>query len=230
MSAPSPRSPKIRAIIQKALSEDLPNGDATTEALFPNAVFAQAQVVANEAMTLAGIAIAHQVFREIDDFPIKGIGFKDITAILLDPYLCNALVEEYARRLKQQDIIPDVVVGIESRGFLFGIPLAQKFNAPFIPVRKEGKLPGETVSVSYELEYGEATMEMHKNDLPAGSKVLIHDDLLATGGTACAAAELIERQGAEVVAYTFIIALDFLNGRNVLKRYCENIIAIANYK
>lgn len=165
--------------------------------------------------------------RDVHDFPKPGIVFKDITPILKDPELCREITKALAEQLKEIDI--DVVVGIESRGFLFGPQLAQLLNVPFVPIRKVGKLPYKTVRQSYDLEYGSAMIEMHEDALIAGQKVLIHDDLLATGGTVVAASELVMQLGAEVVGYSFIIGLDFLNGRLRLAPYCNKIFFLASY-
>ena len=167
--------------------------------------------------------------RDVADFPKPGIMFKDITPILLDPVLCNDVVEEFAKQFSGHNI--DAIVGVESRGFLFGMLLAQKINVPFITVRKAGKLPYKTISFEYDLEYGSAKMEMHVDALQKGWNVMIHDDLLATGGTAAAAASLIEMQQAKVAGFSFLIALDFLNGKEKLHKYtkAENIVSLVNF-
>lgn len=165
--------------------------------------------------------------RDVNDFPKAGIVFKDITPILKDPQLCMEITKALAEQLKDLGI--DVVAGIESRGFLFGPVLAQLLNVPFVPIRKAGKLPYKTVQQSYELEYGTATIELHEDALLAGQKVLIHDDLLATGGTVVAASKLVMQLGAEVAGYSFIIALDFLNGRVRLAPYSKEIFSLASY-
>jgi adenine phosphoribosyltransferase len=165
--------------------------------------------------------------RDIKDFPKPGIVFKDITPILSDPILTaevtNAFAEEYA------DLKIDAVMGIESRGFFWGLLLAQKLNVPFIPVRKKGKLPYKTVSHKYDLEYGSAEIEVHADAIQAGAKILIHDDLLATGGTAEAAAYIVNKQKAEVAAFSFLVVLDFLNGSERLKSFSENIKGLVHY-
>lgn len=165
--------------------------------------------------------------RDVPDFPKPGILFKDITPLLLDPDLATAINEEIVRQLS--DVQVNAVCAIESRGFLFGFLIAHAMRVPFIPVRKEGKLPGETVAYSYDLEYGSATMEVHAKDIVPGWKVLIHDDLLATGGTAVAAAELMQRQGAEVSAFAFIIGLSFLHGSERLRPYSRKIVTLVSY-
>ncbi|MFA4866678.1 MAG: adenine phosphoribosyltransferase [Pedobacter sp.] len=165
--------------------------------------------------------------RDVNDFPKPGIVFKDITPILKDPALCLEITRAMAAQVKGMDI--DVVAGIESRGFLFGPQLAELLNVPFVPIRKAGKLPYTTVQQTYDLEYGTATIEMHEDALLPGQKVLIHDDLLATGGTVVAASKLVMQLGAEVAGYSFIIALDFLNGRLRLAPYSDKIYLLASY-
>lgn len=168
-----------------------------------------------------------QIIRDVPDFPKPGIIFKDITPILKSPELCNEIAAALAAQLK--DIKVDVVAGIESRGFLFGLALAQQLNVPFVPIRKAGKLPCKTVQQSYDLEYGSATLEVHEDAFDAGQKVLIHDDLLATGGTVVAASALVQKLGASVAGYSFLINLDFLNGKDRLKTYSEHIFSLADY-
>ena len=123
----------------------------------------------------------------------------------------------------------DAIVGVESRGFLFGFLLANKMNIPFVPIRKVGKLPGETLKFKYDLEYGSAEVEVHKSDIKKGWNIVVHDDLLATGGTACAASELIQKLGANVAAFTFVISLDYLNGSEKLEKYSKKIISLKRY-
>lgn len=165
--------------------------------------------------------------RNVPDFPKQGINFKDITPVLLDAKLCGEIVEFVYQEVK--DLGLSAIAGTESRGFMFGFALAQKMNLPFILIRKKGKLPADTFEASYDLEYGSATLEIHKDALKKNDKVLIHDDLLATGGTAVASAELVEKCGAEVKAFNFLIGLDFLNGEEKLKEITENIITLARY-
>ena len=167
------------------------------------------------------------VIRDVPDFPKPGILFKDITPILLNPQLTRDIVDEMAENVTALDI--DAIVGIESRGFWFGIMLANKLNVPFIPIRKKGKLPYKTVSYKYDLEYGSAEIEMHQDELKEGWNVLIHDDLLATGGTAAASAELIKTQKANVAGFSFVVDLSFLNGSDMLKKYSENIFNLVRY-
>ncbi|MGM8363448.1 adenine phosphoribosyltransferase [Flavobacterium sp. ARAG 55.4] len=163
--------------------------------------------------------------RDIQGFPKEGILFKDITPLLNDAQATQECLKTLAASLKGQKI--NKVVGAESRGFLFGILLAQELNAGFIPVRKHGKLPYDTVSVSYDLEYGTDTLEIHKDAIQKGDKVLIHDDVLATGGTAKAVCDLVEKLGGEIVQFNFLMELTFLNGREKLNGY--NIFAAVTY-
>jgi adenine phosphoribosyltransferase len=165
--------------------------------------------------------------RDIPDFPQPGIIFKDITPILKDPQLCNEIIDEFVAQLKGVEV--DVVAGVESRGFLFGLMLANRLGLPFVPVRKQGKLPYHTISESYKLEYGQATIEVHTDAFEAGAKVLIHDDLLATGGTVVATSKLIEKAGAQVAGYSFLISLDFLQAKGRLTRFSEKIISLVQY-
>ena len=153
--------------------------------------------------------------RDVPNFPKEGIMFKDITTIMLDPVLSNDVIDELVNIYKDQKI--EAVAGIESRGFLFGYPLAIKLGVPFILIRKQGKLPYKKISYDYDLEYGSATIEMHTDALSEGQRVLIHDDLLATGGSASAAANLITKCGGVVAGFNFLVSLDFLNGEEKLK-------------
>ena len=160
------------------------------------------------------------------DFPKPGILFKDITPILLDPILLKDMITEMAYQFK--DVKIDAVAGIESRGYLFGVLLAQKLQVPFIMIRKEGKLPSKTIKESYDLEYGSATIEVHEDAIVEGSHVLIHDDLLATGGTALAAASLINQKG-HIAGFSFIIDLTFLEGSKKLQKINPNIKSLITY-
>ena len=155
--------------------------------------------------------------RSIKDFPKEGIMFRDITTLLKEPEAFNKALDELLLFTNQVKI--DKVVGIESRGFIFGSLLAQKLDVGFILARKPGKLPAETESETYQLEYGEDKIEMHKDAINPGDKVLLHDDLLATGGTAEAVTKLIEKLGGEVVQISFLVELSFLNGRDKLDGY-----------
>lgn len=152
--------------------------------------------------------------RDIQDFPKPGIGFKDITPLLNNPKARQETLEMLLSTVKDTKI--DKVIGVESRGFFFGILLAEELNAGFIPVRKPKKLPFETISATYDLEYGTDTLEIHIDAIQKGDKVLIHDDVLATGGTAKAVCELVERLGGEIVQCNFLMELSFLNGREKL--------------
>jgi adenine phosphoribosyltransferase len=165
--------------------------------------------------------------RDVADFPKPGIMFKDITPILTNNTLCDDIVNETVKRLEGIKI--DAIAGIESRGFLFGFLLAQKLRVPFIPVRKAGKLPYETISYSYNLEYGTATIEVHTDALKPGDSILIHDDLLATGGTAIAAAELVKQLGGTIAAYSFIVELEFLEGRQSLMQYSDKVVSLIGF-
>lgn len=158
-----------------------------------------------------------KLIRKIPDFPIEGINFIDITTLLKDPYGIKETSHQLFELAKDKGITK--VVGVESRGFIFGASLAEKLNAGFVPIRKPGKLPAETIKATYKLEYGEDSIEIHKDAIEPGDKVLLHDDLLATGGTMEAAAGLIKNIGAEVVQISFLIELTFLNGREKLKDY-----------
>ena len=165
--------------------------------------------------------------RSIKDFPVKGIIFRDITTLLKEPEAVNKTLKGLLTFTDGIKI--DKVVGIESRGFIFGSLLAQKLDVGFILARKPGKLPAETESETYQLEYGEDKIEIHKDAISKGDKVLLHDDLLATGGTAVAATKLIEKLGGEVVQISLIIELTFLNGREKLKDYTvKSIITYDN--
>lgn len=168
-----------------------------------------------------------EVINEVPNFPKEGINFKDITPLFLDAQLSSEIIDELVNRCETMNI--SAVVGIESRGFLFGFALAQRLNLPFVLVRKKGKLPAATFSVEYDLEYGSAVLEIHKDALGKGDKVLVHDDLLATGGTSVATAELIKLSGAEVAGFSFIINLKFLNGSTKISQFNENIINLASY-
>ncbi|HHN75031.1 MAG TPA: adenine phosphoribosyltransferase [Acidobacteria bacterium] len=165
------------------------------------------------------------LIREIADFPQPGILFRDITPLLADPEGLSATVdqlEQWARGVR-----PEVVVGIESRGFIFGVPLALRLGVGFVPVRKPGKLPARTVTQTYELEYGTDSLEIHADALAAGQRVLIVDDLLATGGTAAAAARLVRQVGGRVEGLLFVIELTALGGRRRLEG--ETVHALLSY-
>ncbi|MFZ9046828.1 MAG: adenine phosphoribosyltransferase [Cyclobacteriaceae bacterium] len=165
--------------------------------------------------------------RNVPDFPKPGINFKDITPIMQDPILSNQVLDDLYERYLGNGV--DVVAGLESRGFLFGYPLAMRLGVPFVLVRKKGKLPYEKISFDYELEYGTATIEMHTDSIEKGQRVLIHDDLLATGGSAEAVAELITQMGGEITGFNFLVELEFLNGREKLTRFSDNISTFVTY-
>jgi len=162
----------------------------------------------------------------IPDFPEKGVMFRDVTSALVDPDGLRLAVDEMQALLDGLDF--DVIVGLESRGFLFGMPIAYNLRKPFVLVRKKGKLPRETVSKEYDLEYGSAVIEVHKDDLKPGQRVVIVDDLIATGGTVKAAAELVESLGCEVVRLVFLLELKGLNGRDKLPGY--DISSVISYE
>ncbi|NPA34656.1 MAG: adenine phosphoribosyltransferase [Chlorobi bacterium] len=168
------------------------------------------------------------LIREIPDFPVKGILFKDIMPVLRNPQVCNKIIRTFESVVR--DWNGEVIAGIESRGFFFGPSVAFNLGLPFVPVRKVGKLPGDTVAVSYNLEYGTATIEMHSDAIQPGQRVIIHDDLLATGGTAEAAAQLVQKLGGQVAGFLFLVELDFLAGREILAKYSENIFSIVHYE
>ena len=163
--------------------------------------------------------------RDVPDFPKKGIVFKDITTVLLDPAAFEEAVERMVRLLEGRRI--DKVASMESRGFLFGTPIALRLGAGFVPLRKPGKLPAETVSEEYSLEYGTDRLEMHEDAVSPGDRVVVVDDLLATGGTAVAAVNLVEKRGGEVDSLLFLVELNFLGGRTLLED--RNVLSVIRY-
>jgi len=163
--------------------------------------------------------------RDIPNFPKKGIMFKDITTLLNSKKAFKAAVDSLVKVLGRKKI--DYIVAAESRGFIFGSALAYRLNCGFVPVRKPGKLPGKTYCYTYSLEYGKDSLEIHRDAFPSGSKVLILDDLLATGGTALASVKLVEKLKGRIVAIAFLIELTFLKGRNKLKKY--PVISLIKY-
>ena len=169
----------------------------------------------------------NNLIREVVDFPKQGISFKDITPLLMNKDISEKIISEFILRTKDLEI--DAVVGIESRGFLFGFLLANKLGIPFVPIRKSGKLPCETKKYKYDLEYGSSEIEIHINDIKKNWNVLIHDDLLATGGTACASAELIKSCNANVIGFSFVISLNYLNPLPKLQLYSSNIFSLLEY-
>jgi adenine phosphoribosyltransferase len=165
--------------------------------------------------------------RDVPNFPKEGIVFKDISTIMLDPVLSGQVLDYLTDYYKNANL--DAVAGIESRGFLFGYPLAIRLGIPFILIRKEGKLPYKKISHAYQLEYGSAVIEMHTDAITLGQSVLIHDDLLATGGSAAAAAELIQKCGGTIAGFSFLVGLDFLNGEEKLRQFSDNIVNLVSY-
>lgn len=164
--------------------------------------------------------------RSIPDFPEEGIIFRDVTSVLQDKDSLKMAIDEIQKQLEGIDF--DLVLGPESRGFIFGVPVAYNMNKGFIPVRKKGKLPCETISMEYELEYGTAVIEMHKDAIKPGQKVVIIDDLIATGGTIEAITKLVESLGGEVVKIVFLMELEGLKGRDKLQNY--DIASVIRYE
>jgi adenine phosphoribosyltransferase len=155
--------------------------------------------------------------RDVPDFPEPGIVFKDIMPLLADPATLSDAVDRLAEWIEPRK--PDLILGAEARGFILGAALAYKLGCGFIAARRPGKLPWKTVSATYALEYGENTLELHADAISGGARVLVHDDLLATGGTAAAICDLVEQLGGEIVGLAFVIELEFLEGRKHLERY-----------
>jgi adenine phosphoribosyltransferase len=168
------------------------------------------------------------IIRDIPDYPKKGILFKDITTLLKDSKAFQEVINVFYEKIKSQKI--DKIIGIESRGFIFGAPLAYKLNVGFIPIRKKGKLPGETISVNYDLEYGTDQIEIHTDALKKGERVILIDDLIATGGTALAAIELINKMEVEIIENLFLIDLTFLGGSQSIKKLGHKVFSICNYE
>ncbi len=166
-----------------------------------------------------------ELIREVPDFPKPGINFYDITTLLKDPAGLEQAIDAMTEQCRGLDI--DTIIGIESRGFIFAAPLAYQLGTGFVPVRKPNKLPSDTVSVSYDLEYGQDTLEMHRDAVGEGHKVLIVDDLLATGGTARAVVDMVEGMGGKVVGVHVVVELDFLNGRSKFEGY--DVRSLVNY-
>ncbi|MEZ4938276.1 MAG: adenine phosphoribosyltransferase [Crocinitomicaceae bacterium] len=169
----------------------------------------------------------NDLVREVPNFPKEGINFKDITPLFGNPKESKNIIKHFAHYLKDQNV--DVIAGIESRGFLYGFPLALELDLPFVLIRKKGKLPPETISVAYDLEYGSAEIEIVKGAVNKGQRVHIHDDLLATGGTAAAAGDLIQKCGGEVQGFSFLAELTFLNGKDSLANISSNVITLLRY-
>lgn len=166
-----------------------------------------------------------KLIREVPDFPKKGILFYDITTLLKDKVGFATLIDKFSEYYIAQNV--DLVLGMEARGFIFGPALAYRLNAGFVPVRKPGKLPAETIRESYDLEYGAASLEIHKDAIQKGQRVLIVDDLLATGGTAVATAKLVRSLNGQIAGLGFVVELDFLKGREKLKDY--EVMALLHY-
>ncbi len=177
-------------------------------------------------MTTMTIQEVKNKIRNVENFPKEGIIFRDITTALKEPETLRIMIDYLCDQFK--DIKIDYVAGIESRGFIFGMPMAYKMNAGFVPIRKPNKLPAETYSQEYALEYGTDKIEIHKDALPEGANVLIVDDLLATGGTAEAACKLVKKTGANLVGIAFLIELEALQGREKLKD-CGNVVSMLKY-
>jgi len=169
------------------------------------------------------LELIRDAIRDVPDFPKPGILFKDITPILGKPDAFRAAVDLLCERYRERQL--DHIVAIESRGFLFGAPLALELGVPLNVVRKPGKLPWKTDEISYSLEYGESTLEIHQDELTRGGKTLVIDDLLATGGTAAAACQLVEKQGATVEEVAFIIELGFLEGKSKISAPCFSLLS-----
>jgi adenine phosphoribosyltransferase len=169
--------------------------------------------------------LARRLIRDVPDFPKAGIVFKDITPVVQNARAFRQVIERF--KTYAQECNPNLVIGIESRGFIFGAPLALELGCGFVPVRKLGKLPGETLREEYALEYGSNTVEMQTGAVNPGDRVLLVDDLLATGGTAAAAARIVERLGGEVVGCAFLVELTFLSGRDALAGY--DILSLIEY-
>lgn len=168
-----------------------------------------------------------KVIRDVPDFPKPGINFKDISTIMLDPVISAEVLDHLVDLYKDKGITK--IAGIESRGFLFGYPLAIRLGLPFVLIRKKGKLPYKKIEHSYDLEYGSATIEVHTDAITEGDKVLIHDDLLATGGSASAAAVLVHKCGGTVAGFNFLVGLSFLNGDSILQPFSDNIVKLVEY-
>ena len=172
----------------------------------------------------------NEVIRNVPDFPKPGIMFKDITPIFLDAKLCDEITEYLINSFLHNHGKIDAVCAIESRGFFIGVLIANKLQVPLFPVRKAGKLPAKVRSYSYDLEYGSATLEIHKDVVQPGWNVMIHDDILATGGTAMAAAELVKAEGGNVAGFSFIATLNFLKGKEHIKGYSNNIVSAIEFE
>ncbi len=165
--------------------------------------------------------------REVKDFPKVGVSFKDITPILSNPELSAKVVDSFVECLNDKEV--DAILGVESRGFLFGMLIANALKVPFIPIRKAGKLPSDTIFEEYVLEYGISKVEIHTDAIQEGWNIVIHDDLLATGGTAEAASKLVQRLGGNITSFLFLVELSFLEGRTNLLDYSTSIKSLIKY-
>ena len=172
----------------------------------------------------------NEVIRNVPDFPKPGLMFKDITPVFLDAKLCDEVTEYLINSFLHNHGKVDAVCAVESRGFFLGMLIANKLQVPLFPVRKAGKLPAKTRSYSYDLEYGSATLEIHTDVVKKGWNVMIHDDILATGGTAVAAAELVLAEGGKIAGFSFIAALDFLKGKEKILTYSKNIVSAIDFE
>lgn len=166
-----------------------------------------------------------ELIRNVPDFPIPGVQFKDITTLLRHGPAFRSVVDQIVERFRDEQV--DIVAGVESRGFIFSAPVAYQLGAGLVPIRKPGKLPAETIEVAYSLEYGTNVLQVHADAFPAGSRVLLVDDLLATGGTVAASIDLVEHLGGEIVGLAFVIELTFLGGRANLGEY--PILSLVQY-
>ena len=178
-------------------------------------------------MTMNELDYVRSTVREVPDFPKPGILYLDITTATKDAKALKLMIDFLYEKFKDEKI--DYVAGIESRGFIFGAPLACRLNAGFVPIRKPNKLPADTIKESYSLEYGTDTIEMHADAVKSGDRVLVIDDLLATGGTAMAACKLVKKVGAEVIAAAFVIELDPLKGREKIESTGVKVVSMFNY-
>lgn len=172
-------------------------------------------------------AAIKNTIRDVKDYPEPGIIFKDLTPILKDTQLCKSIIAEFVEITSSLNA--DAICCLDARGFWFGLSIAMELGIPMIPVRKKGKLPFETISQQYELEYGTSEIEIHTDAFEKGMRVLIHDDLLATGGTASAAAELVKKSGAEVIGFAFAVELCFLLGAERIKHHSNKIFSLCRY-